>query len=164
MKNLASCLVCWCVFAAMAPLGVAQASAQTKEANLKAYVGMIRKDLKKDKVSILTELMSLSPEEAAKFWPVYGEYDKALTKLADERIALIRLYADNFSTLSEETATKIALGSLDIQARRLDLQKEYFQRLSKTLTPKAATRWLQVETQIEKLVDLQILASLPVVE
>ena len=137
---------------------------QTKEANLQAYIGLLRKDLKTGKVSILTELMSLDPEQAAKFWPVYNEYDKSLTKLADERLAFIRMYADNYSALSQETASKIAMGMIDFQARRLDLQKQYFQRFSQTLTPKDAARWLQVEAQVEKVVDLQILSSLPIVE
>lgn len=136
---------------------------QTKEANLKAYIGMLRTDLKKDKVSILTELMALDPDAAAKFWPVYNEYDKSLTKLADERIAFIRMYADNYSALSDETATKIAMGMLDVQARRLELQKEYFKRFSEALTARDAARWLQIEAQIEKVVDLQILSSLPIV-
>jgi hypothetical protein len=68
---------------------------ETKEANLKAYVNLLRSDLKRDKVAILTELMSLTPEESTKFWPVYNEYDKELTKISDERIALIRKYAEN---------------------------------------------------------------------
>jgi hypothetical protein len=46
----------------------------------------------------------------------------------------------------------------------LDLQKQYFLRFSQTLTPKDAARWLEIEAQIEKLVDLQILASLPIVQ
>ena len=53
---------------------------QTQEANLNAYISMMRQDLKKDKVAILTELMALGPDQAAKFWPVYNEYDQALTK------------------------------------------------------------------------------------
>jgi hypothetical protein len=137
---------------------------QTQEANLKAYVSMLRTDLKKGKVSILTELMALGPDQAAKFWPVYNEYDKSLTKLADERLAFIRMYAENYSSLSQENATKIAMGMMDVQAKRLDLQKQYFLRFSQTLTPKDAARWLEIEAQIEKLVDLQILASLPIVQ
>jgi hypothetical protein len=137
---------------------------QTREANLKAYVGMLRSDLKKGKVTILTELMGLSPDQAAKFLPIYNEYDKSLTKLADERLAFIRMYAENYESLSNETAAKIAMGSLDIQSRRVDLQKQTFQRISQALTAKDAARWLQIEMQIEKLVDLQILASLPIVD
>src|SRR5271165_2897692 len=121
---------------------------QTQEANLKAYISLMRQDVKKDKVSILTELMDLGPDQAARFWPVYNEYDKALTALADERIAYIRLYADNHSALSEEMATKIAMGMMDVEARRVDVRKQYFTRVSQALTPKDAARWLQVEAQI----------------
>jgi hypothetical protein len=167
LNKITSYLTCFCVFATVGPLAIAQTPAtpqETHEANLKAYIGMMRQDLKKDKVSILTELMDLGPEEAAKFWPVYGEYDKELTKLADERIAFIRLYADNYPALSDEMATRIAMGMMDVEARRVDMRKQYFRRVSQALTPKDAARWLQVEAQIEKLVDLQILASLPIVD
>ena len=166
MNKIANFLGCVGIFALAGTLAVAQAPTpqQTQEANLKAYISMMRKDFKKDKVAIIAELMDLGPQEAAKFWPVYNEYDKSLTKLGDERIVFIRMYADNYSSLSGEMATKIATGMLDVEARRLDLRKQYFQRMSQALTPKDAVRWLQVEAQIEKLVDLQILSSLPIAE
>jgi hypothetical protein len=168
MTGNANYLACVSVIAIACPLALAQAptpaSKETTEANLKAYVDMMRKDLKKDKVSILTELMALGPQESAKFWPVYNEYDKALTRLADERIVFIRLYADNYSTLTDEMATRIATGMMDIEGRRVDLRKQYFPLVSQALSAKDAARWLQIEAQIEKLVDLQILSSLPIVE
>ena len=167
MKTLTNYLPCLGVFAILGSLAVAQTPPtpqQTHEANLKAYISMMRQDLKKDKVSILTELMALSPDQAAKFWPIYNEYDKTLTKLADERIAFIRLYADSYESLSNEMATKIAMGMMDVEARRVDLRKQYFQRISQALSAKDAARWLQIETQIEKVLDLQILASLPIVD
>jgi hypothetical protein len=161
MNKIASYLAC---FGFLAVAQTPPTPQVTKEANLKAYIGMMRSDLKKDKVSILTELMDLDSGQAAKFWPLYNEYDKALAALGDERIAFIRLYADNYSGLSEEMATKIAMGIMDVEARRMGLRKQYFTRISQALTAKDAARWLQVEAQIEKLVDLQILASLPIVE
>ncbi len=139
-------------------------AAQTREANLKAYVAMLRKDLNKDKVTILTELMQLSPDESAKFWPIYSEYDKALTKLKDERIAFIRMWAEDYGSLTDEKVTSIAMGLLDVEGRRNQLHKEYFQRMSRVVSVKQAARFLQIENQIEKLVDLQIAASLPIVE
>ena len=142
----------------------APSAAQTQEANLKAYVEMLRKDLNKDKVAILTELMQLSSEESAKFWPAYHEYDKALTRLKDERIALIRMWAENSASLTDDKVSRIALGLLDVEGRRNQLQKEYFQRMSRIVSVKDAARFLQIENQIEKLVDLQIAASLPIVE
>jgi hypothetical protein len=137
---------------------------ETQEANVKAYVELLRKDLKKDKVSILTEMMELSPDEAAKFWPLYNTYDKELTKLGDERVAFIRMYAENYASLSDEKVTQIANGLLDLEIRRIQLRKQYFQTMSNTLSTKLAARFVQIESQIEKLVDLQIASSLPIVE
>src|SRR4051812_18715447 len=97
---------------------------------------MLRQDVKKDKMSILTELMDLSPEDAAKFWPVYNEFDKALTKLADERLAFIRMYAENFGALTDDMATKIATGLMDVEGRRLDLRKQYLPKISEAVGAK----------------------------
>lgn len=166
MKNL-----CTILLAILAPAVIMPACAQsgasaaeTQEANFKAYVEMLRKDLKKDKVAILTELMQLMPEESAKFWPVYKDYDSSLTKLGDERIAFIRMYAENYMSLTDAKTTEIVNGLIDVEARRTQLKKQYFQRMSQAVSIKQAARFLQIENQIEKLIDLQISASLPIVE
>jgi hypothetical protein len=142
----------------------APSAEETHEANLKAYVDLLRKDLKKDKVAILTDLMQLTPEESAKFWPIYNEYDKALNKLADERVSFIRMYADNYGSLTDQQMTQIAMGMLDLESRRIQLKRQYFQRISQAVSVRQAARFLQIENQIEKLVDLQIASSLPIVE
>jgi len=163
----AALLACLGALAIAGPLAMAQTAPtpqETQEANLKAYVGMLRQDVKKDKVSILTELMDLAPDDAAKFWPIYNDYDKALTKLSDERLAFIRMYAENFGALTDDMATKIATGMMDVESRRLDLRKQYLPKITQAVGAKGAVRWLQIEAQIEKVLDLQILASLPIVE
>jgi len=167
LKRIALTLAALWLSASISTTAFAQdapSAAETQEANLKAYVDLLRKDLKKDKVAILTELMQLDPEESAKFWPVYNEYDKALTKLGDERIAFIRMWAENYDSLSDQKITQIATGLLDVEGRRNQLKKEYFKRMSQAVSVKQAARFLQIENQIEKLVDLQIAASLPIVE
>jgi len=163
----AAFLACLGALAIAGPLAMAQTAPtpqQTQEANLKAYVGMLRQDVKKDKVSILTELMDLGPDDAAKFWPIYNDYDKALTKLSDERLAFIRMYAENFGALTDDMATKIATGMMDVESRRLDLRKQYLPKITQAVGAQGAVRRLQIEAQIEKVMDLQILASLPIVE
>jgi hypothetical protein len=167
LKHTKSWLACIGALVLLSPLAFTQdqpAGNQNTEQNLKSYIDLLRHDLNKEKVQILTELMDLDSDEAAKFWPIYDEYTKTLHQLADERLALIRLYAENYATLTNEMATKIAVGAMDVEAKRIALRKEYFQKFSSALTAKDAARWLQIETQIEKLLDLQILASLPIVE
>jgi len=148
-------------------LAVAQAppsAAATKEANLKAYVDLLRADLKKDKVTIFTEMMALSEEESTKFWPLYNAYDKELSKLGDERVAFIRMYAESYGSIQDQKVTQIVNGMLDVEGRRNQLKKTYFHKMSQSVSPKVAARFIQIESQIEKLVDLQIASSLPIVE
>jgi hypothetical protein len=137
---------------------------ETREANLKAYVELLRRDIKKDKVAILTEMMDLTPEESAKFWPVYSAYDAELTKLGDERIAFLRKYAENYDSLTDQQAKEIVNGLLNVQAQRNALQKKYFDKMSAVLTAKQAARFVQIEHQILLVLDLQLAASLPIVE
>jgi hypothetical protein len=137
---------------------------QSKEANLNAYVDLLRKDVKTEKKAILTELMDLTSEEGAKFWPVYGDYEKALTVLADERLGLVRMYAQNYGVMTDQMAIKLATGVLDLDAKRNQLKRQYFQKFSHALNPKLAARFLQIENQLEKIVDLQIASLLPVIE
>lgn len=121
------------VLAIAVPVAFAQnspapTSRQTQDANLKAYVDLLRSDLKKGKVQVLTAMMDLGPDDSAKFWPVYNEYDKSLTKLADERLAWIKMYAQNYDSLTDGQVTQIANGLLDFEAKRNQLKRDYFQK------------------------------------
>jgi hypothetical protein len=105
--------------------------------------------------------MRFTEEEDAKFWPVYREYETALAKINDDRIALIKQYADSYTSLTDATADEIATRALGLDARRHALIVEYYDRFKKVVAPKTAARYLQVERQIQLLLDLQISANLP---
>ena len=135
--------------------------AESREANLSAYVALMRSDLRAQKVAIITDLMRFTEEEDAKFWPVYREYETALAKINDDRIALIKQYADSYTSLTDATADDIATRALGLDARRHALIVEYYDRFKKVVAPKTAARYLQVERQIQLLIDLQIAANLP---
>jgi hypothetical protein len=137
---------------------------ETREANLRAYADLLRSDVRAQKSAILTELMEFSDSEEAKFWPVYREYETALAKINDDRLALIKEYAANYATLTDAVADRLARGALDVEARRQDLKRRYYERFASVLSPKTAARFLQVENQILLLLDLQIAASLPLVQ
>ena len=135
----------------------------TREANLRAYVELLRSDLRSQKIAIITELMAFTEAEDTKFWPVYREYETELAKLNDDRLALIKEYAVNYQILTDVVADRLARSALDVEAQRTALKTRYYDRFASVLSPKVAARFLQVENQILLLLDLQIAASLPIV-
>ncbi len=152
---------------AISPMLFAQSPAggeDGKETNIQAYISLLRKDVKKDKVAVLTEIMDFSPEDASKFWPIYSAYDKELTKLGDEKLALFRRYIESYVTLTDQQATQIVNGLHDVEVRNLALRKKYFGLVSQALGARTAARFLQVEHQLMLILDLQVAASLPIVD
>jgi hypothetical protein len=158
----------------LAVLAVAPAYAQTpkpavmtqtsREANIGAYVELLRSDIRTQKVAIITEMMQFSEEEDAKFWPIYREYEVELAAINDDRIALITEYAEAYKKLTNEMADSMVTRALDLEARRNALKAKYFERFKSVLPAVTAARFLQVENQLLLLLDLQIAAALPVIE
>jgi hypothetical protein len=135
-----------------------------KSLNLVAYTELLRSDVRTQKVAIITEMMEFTEAEDAAFWPIYREYELGMSKLGDERIALITDYAKNYSTLSDAVADQLAGRALDLEARRQALKAKYFDRFKTALSPRTALRFLQVEHQLLLLIDLQVSAALPIVQ
>ncbi|MHC5035345.1 MAG: hypothetical protein ACYTFZ_09945, partial [Planctomycetota bacterium] len=129
-----------------------------------AYLELMRQDLKTQKVAIVTEAMQLSGEQAEAFWPVYREYQFELDKIADQRVALIKDYADHFENMTDEKASELAEWSFRIQDERLQLRKRYHAEFQRAVGPIAAAKFMQVDNALTMLLDLQIASSLPLIE
>jgi len=150
-------------------LALAQAARQdpatdSREANLRAYAELLRSDVRAQKAAIITEVMQFTEDEDTKFWPIYREYEAELAKVNDDRIALISEYSGSFDKMTDDIADRLARGALDVEGRRHALKLKYYDRFKSVLSPKTAARFLQVENQILLILDLQIAASLPVVQ
>jgi hypothetical protein len=138
------------------------AERETKSLNLSAYAELLRSDVRTQKVAILTEVMGFTEAEDAAFWPIYREYDAEMSKLGDERVALIAEYANSYENLTDAVADKLASKALDLEARRQALKAKSYERVKTALSPRTALRFLQVEHQLQLIIDLQISAALPI--
>ena len=153
-------------------VSAAAAAGQTTQAqptdatnlNLTAYAELLRSDVRTQKVAILVEVMGFDAAEDKAFWPLYREFDAEMTKLGDERVALIADYAAHYDSLTDAVAERLATKALDLEARRQATKAKYYQRIKGALPPRTALRFLQVEQQLQLIIDLQISASLPVAQ
>lgn len=128
-----------------------------------SYIELLRADVRAEKVAILGQAMDLSEEEASAFWPIQREYEVELAKLYDERVALIKAYAESYESMSDEKAGELAEWLLSLEKQRTTLKEKYFEKLSKDISPIVAARFLQIDNQINMLIDLQIAASIPLI-
>jgi hypothetical protein len=140
-------------------LGLFAASSPAQE--LESYIELLRSDIATEKMAMITEVMQFSEEEASAFWPVYRDYQFELEKIGDKYLVTIKEYAKNYDSLTEEMAKDLTERSIKVRKNRLDLQKDYFKKFSKLITPIRAARWLQLENQLGLLLELQLVSQIP---
>jgi hypothetical protein len=141
----------------------AKVSTAPKEQNLKEYIKLLREDVRSEKYSVMHDVMQLDPDEAAKFWPIYREYDDELTKVNDLRVASIEEYARTYNQLTDEKADKLIRDEMAYQKQRADLLAKYYERVKQAMGSVTAARFVQVERQLILIIDLQMTSSLPIV-
>ena len=96
--------------------------AETRDTNLRAYVELLRADVRAQKVAFITELMEFTDAEDKAFWPIYRAYDVELSAINDERVAGIEEYARNYDKVSDALADKLATKALELEGRRTALK------------------------------------------
>jgi len=136
---------------------------EAQDINIRAYVELLRADVRAQKTAIIGQIMDLNDEQGAKFWPIYREYDTELQKLNDKKLAGIQGYAKNYDSMTDEKADELANLALELENQRNDLKRAYYEKVREQLGGVLAARFLQVENQLLMVIDLQIASSLPIV-
>ena len=132
--------------------------------DVNSYVELLRSDIQTKKKAIITTAMDFTDAEATAFWPVYRSYELEANKVNDEFLTLIKDYADNFENMTDEKAKSIANQSFKLEEKELKLKKKLFKNVEKVLPAIKAARLVQIENQINRLIDVQISANLPLME
>jgi hypothetical protein len=138
-------------------------NADAQKKNMQEYIELLRSAVRQQKAEIMGAVMRLSAADAAKFWPIYSEYDAELTKVNDLRVANIQEYARTYTQMTDEKADELIHNALAYQKQRSDLLAKYYDRVKQELGAITAARFVQVESQLLLIIDLQIDSSLPVV-
>jgi len=129
-----------------------------------SYVALISSDLQYKKTAILEQNLTLSDDQARKFWPLQRNFENDLSKLGDERMDVIRDYANNWDNLGDDTAKSLGKRLLEYHKKRVELAQKYFERISKELSPTIAAKFFQIEIQLEDLTDIAIGSSIPLIK
>src|SRR5271165_3965991 len=73
-----------------------------QEMNIRAYIELLRTDVKKQKALIMGDIMQLDAGQAAAFWPIYKDFETDYTKIGDQIVELVKSYAVNYDSMTAE--------------------------------------------------------------
>ena len=134
----------------------------SEKKNIDQYITLLRENVRQQRAQLTGAVMQLTPEESKKFWPIYDEYQTALTKLNDSRIQNLRTFATNYSQMTDEKTDHLMKEELNLRKQRDELMTHFYERVKQSLGAETAARFLLIESQIELIADLQLESMLPI--
>jgi hypothetical protein len=145
----------------------AVASAQTAEVSVRPLtdsdIQLLRSDVQADKNAIIAHTMQFSDPESTAFWPVYRDYARDQQVIGDQRLQLIKDYAQNYDSLDDAKAKDMMQRAINIDQKNLSLRQDYWPKFTKALGAKRAAKFYQVDNRITLLINLQLTSAIPLI-
>ena len=146
----------------------AQQSAQSSDADQQITIKdqdieMFRADLRSQRKQIMAENMTLTSDEATKFWPIFDQYRKEAIKPNDERWAVIKEYAANYNTMTDAQAQDYMKRANAVDEQLLALRMKYVPIMEKAISAKKTALWYQIDRRIDLLINVHLSTTIPMV-
>lgn len=155
-----SCVALVVCLATLTPAAYGQAVMAGDE----LFLEMLKHDIREAKTEVMTNVMKLSADDAAVFWPVYKTYQDEARKLADSRVELIKEYGAAYWSITNTQAADLASRWLEYQKKRGEMTAKLYHDLAEDLSPAQALKAVQLEHRLNLILDSQIANELPMLE
>lgn len=108
-------------------------------------------DLEAVKIGFITRRLSLTPDEAKVFWPVYDAYSAEM-KEVKEGMRLERMNARaNFDEMSDKEVETALESMLDYKRKELDVTLKYHDQFKKVLPVRKVAQLYRAEQEFTKI-------------
>jgi Spy/CpxP family protein refolding chaperone len=126
-------------------------------------IEMLRANLRSQRKQIMAENMTLTADEATKFWPIFDQYRREAIKPNDERWAVIKEYAANYNTMTDAQAQDYMNRSTAVDQQLLALRMKYVPIFEQVISAKKTALCYQIDRRIDLLINLQLSSQIPMV-
>ena len=141
-------------------LAALPAMSQTRPSPEEA-MNALRDDMQHTRADIMAKNLSLTAEQAAKFWPVFEKYQKEQNALIDEQFKILKQYADTYEKLDDAGALALMNSHLEGNAKMLALRKKWLGEFQKAIPAKLAVRAMQIDERLSLAAQFEIASEIP---
>lgn len=109
-----------------------------------------REDIESLKVAFLTRKLSLTPDEAKKFWPVYDQFANEMKAVKEARADKMKNAKDDIDQLSDKDLEKIVDGDIAFRQQELDVLKKYHSQFKQVLPMRKVAKLYRAEEDFKR--------------
>jgi hypothetical protein len=144
-----------------APSSVEASASDVVSGDILDEIALTRAAIQTRRQAIVTSAMDLTAPESQAFWPLYRDYRTDMAKVDDRLVNLIIVYAGNYNSLSDDMAAKLMNDYLDVERARLDIKTQYVPRFLGVLPATKVARFYQVDNKLDKKIQAELAAEIP---
>jgi hypothetical protein len=127
-------------------------------------IQLMRQDIRSQRKKIVAANLPLTEAEAVKFWPVYDRYVVDHSKIYDVRYALIKEYAQTYTTITDEQADSYIKRWTATEEQMAQLRLRWVPEFEKVISPKKTAMFYQIDRRLGLMVELQLASQIPLVK
>ncbi|SHM91350.1 LTXXQ motif family protein [Cyclobacterium lianum] len=112
-------------------MGISLASYGQRDRNID------REKLQAARVGFITNRLSITPEQAEKFWPLFNEHEEDRMSLMREMREISKKSEED---ISNDEARKLIEARFDLQMKLLNAERVFLEKVAETLSPVQSLR------------------------
>ena len=149
---------------AVRPAQQARPVSSTAPVSIEEALKALRYDLQASRADIISKNVTLTAEQAAKFWPVFERYQKEQSAIMDAQMKGLQQYAEKFETLDDAGALALMKTHLDRDQKMVTLRQTWLGEFQKVLPAKLAVRVIQIDRRISLAHQVEFASQIPLVQ
>ena len=148
---------------ALAALAAAEAGlAQT--GSLQDDTQVLISQVQADKRAVVLRTLELTDAQAAAFTPIYDEYQRDTKRLLERSSDLLNKFASNYGSMSDDAAKSIMKDWFKLRKDRVATLQTYAKKVGGALPATKVLQWVQVESKLMTILDLQAARVVPIAQ
>ncbi len=141
------------------PPAAATAAAPTQE----QIVADFQKNLQAQRADVMAKGLTLSADQAAKFWPLYQQYQKEQDTIVEGQITATQAYAEHFDKLTDADALAYVNALLERDVKMHDLRTKWLTKFQTVVPAHTAARAIQLDRRLSQIAQVKVSAQIPLI-
>jgi len=152
------------VFSQNAPVSQAPAATTTATpADTAKALAELRGDLQAKRADVMAKNISLSADQAAKFWPLYEKYQAEQNAIIDAQLKGVKAYADKYDHLDDAGALAFIDTLMKRDEAMVALRRKWLPEFQKVVPTTTAVRVIQIDRRLSQAMQVVLSSQLPLV-
>ena len=126
-------------------------------------VAAFRNDLMAKRADIMAKGLTLTADQAAKFWPLFESFQKEQDAIVSGQLKATEQFAEHYQQLSDKDAVDYVNALLERDQKMHDLRVKWLGKFQSAVPSKIAARAIQLDRRLGQVAQVQISQRIPLV-